>query len=317
MSVQVINITIEQGADFEQTFFLQDIQRRPYNLTGYTGSSSIKKHPASISSTKDFIFKFINPSNGHITIEMRSVTTKQLKPGRYCYDIIVSGENGKVVRVVEGSVLVTEGISIGCSPEYPFKFGGIPFTPQDTTSEYLNSVGTNWNIIKNITLEDINAYGVLVLGYFNTCGSLENFLDYFSEEYNLNELKYYLQGGGVLWFRGEANPSCGDRDRSNQFLESLGCSIRIGDLDTNTITSGLDPATSIIQIQNALLPSTLQVKQTSNIENGTSLYKVGEYTTFAYEKTSDGLIVVNGDADTFFGVSGPDDNFYQGLRSLV
>ena len=118
MSVQVINITIEQGADFEQTFFLQDNQRRPLNLTGYTGSSTIKKHPASISSTKDFIFRFTNPSNGQISIEMRSVITKQLKPGRYCYDIIVSDQNGIISRVVEGSVLVAEGISTDCAPEY-------------------------------------------------------------------------------------------------------------------------------------------------------------------------------------------------------
>lgn len=316
MAVQVINITIEQGADFEQTFFLEDNQRRPLDLNGYNGSASMKKHPSSLSS-KDFIVKFPNPENGKISLEMRSVTTKNLKPGRYCYDIIVSDANGIVSRVVEGSVLVSEGISTDCSPEYLFKFGGIPFAPQNTTSEYLNSVGTNWNIIKNITLEDINAYGVLVLGYFNTCGSLENFLNYFSNDYNLNELKFYLQGGGVIWFRAEAHSTCGDTNRSNQFLESLGTSIRIGTLDSGTITGGANPAQSSLQITNAFLPSTLQLRQTAQVLNGTALYSIGQYTTFAYERVNGGLVVVNGDADTFFSSSGPDDNFYSGLRSLV
>lgn len=316
MSVQVINITIEQGADFEQSFFLQNNQKNPLNLTGYSGFASMKKHPSSLSS-KNFIVKFSDPKNGKISLEMRSVTTKSIKPGRYCYDIIITDANGIVSRVVEGSVLVAEGISTDCPPNYLFKFGGIPFSPQNTTSQYLNSVGTNWNIIKNITLEDINAYGVLVLGYFNTCGSLENFLNYFNNSYNLNELKFYLQGGGVIWFRGEAHPTCGDRVRSNQFLENLGTSIRIGELDTNTITNGQNPATSSLQISNAFLPSTLQIRQTAQILNGKPLYNVGDYTTFAYERINGGLVVVNGDADTFFSTSGPNDNFYSGLRSLV
>ena len=46
-------------------------------------------------------------SSGIVT----STTTATIKPGRYVYDVVVSDSAGEVTRVVEGSVLVRQGVT--------------------------------------------------------------------------------------------------------------------------------------------------------------------------------------------------------------
>ena len=41
----VINISIPQGADFSETFVSKESDGSVTNLTGYTGSAKLKKHP--------------------------------------------------------------------------------------------------------------------------------------------------------------------------------------------------------------------------------------------------------------------------------
>ena len=52
-----------------------------------------------------------NAENGQVQVGLSSVTTATLKPGRYVYDVIVSDSVGEVTRVVEGSVLVRQGVT--------------------------------------------------------------------------------------------------------------------------------------------------------------------------------------------------------------
>jgi len=113
MSVFVANITIPIGADFEQSFFLENAtSNSPLNLTGYTGSSAMKKHPASMTTAANFEVSFPNLTNGQIKISLASSLTSALKPGRYCYDILLN-DGSKKTRAVEGSALVTGGITTG------------------------------------------------------------------------------------------------------------------------------------------------------------------------------------------------------------
>ena len=44
-------------------------------------------------------------------LDLTSTTTASIKPGRYVYDVIVSDSAGEVTRVVEGSVLVRQGVT--------------------------------------------------------------------------------------------------------------------------------------------------------------------------------------------------------------
>lgn len=111
MSVYVSNITIPIGADFEQTFSLEDNVLNSYlDLTGYTGSSLLKKHPSSLTTSAIFEVNFPNREYGEISISLGSSITSSLKPGRYCYDILLS-DGSRKSRVVEGSALVTAGVT--------------------------------------------------------------------------------------------------------------------------------------------------------------------------------------------------------------
>ena len=104
-----VNITIPQGADFSQVITAKETDGSVRNLTGYSGSAKIKKHPGS-SSSKDFTVG-ITGSSGEVSISMTSAVTVALDPGRYYYDIKIVSGVGTVSRLVEGMAFVTAGIT--------------------------------------------------------------------------------------------------------------------------------------------------------------------------------------------------------------
>ena len=110
MAIYVANITIPGGADFQQTFFLESAANTPLNLTGYTGYAKLKKSPASLNISAAFVVSFPNRTGGSVNISLGSSITSSLRPGRYCYDVLLDSGTTKS-RVVEGSALVTAGIT--------------------------------------------------------------------------------------------------------------------------------------------------------------------------------------------------------------
>ena len=112
MAAYVSNIVIDQGADFNQTYNLENSANAPLNLTGYTATSVLKKHPQSLLNTATFVCSFPNRALGQLKISLGSSITPDLKPGRYSYDILLNSGSLKT-RVVEGSALVTAGVTTG------------------------------------------------------------------------------------------------------------------------------------------------------------------------------------------------------------
>ena len=110
MAAYVSNIVIDVGTDFIQTFNLEDSGNAPLDLTNYTGSSLMKKHPSSLSTTASFAVSFPSPTQGQLRISLGSSVTNGLKPGRYVYDVLISDGSIKT-RVVEGSAIVTAGVT--------------------------------------------------------------------------------------------------------------------------------------------------------------------------------------------------------------
>ena len=48
MAVYIVNLVIDQGADFTQTFNLEDdASASALDLTGYTGAAQLRKHSSS------------------------------------------------------------------------------------------------------------------------------------------------------------------------------------------------------------------------------------------------------------------------------
>ena len=110
-AVYVNNLVINSGSDFTQFFTLEGTNNSPLNLTEYEVDAQIRKWSGS-SSAINFSTSIIAPStSGKISIGLTSGQTVDLKSGRYVYDILIIDPYGIKNRVIEGMVLVREGVT--------------------------------------------------------------------------------------------------------------------------------------------------------------------------------------------------------------
>ena len=111
-AVYVTNIVINSGADFSQSFTLEGSESNSaLNLTGYNINAQFRKWSGS-STSVSFGTTITNPPTlGQIYLSLSAQNTSPLKPGRYVYDIVISDNYGVKTRVVEGMVLVREGVT--------------------------------------------------------------------------------------------------------------------------------------------------------------------------------------------------------------
>ena len=112
MAAYISYIVIDAGADFEQVFNLESSSNAPLDLTGFTASSKIKKHPASLNDKASFVVSFPNRTQGQLKIALGSSITSALKAGRYSYDVLLNDGSQKT-RIVSGSAIVTAGVTTG------------------------------------------------------------------------------------------------------------------------------------------------------------------------------------------------------------
>ena len=112
MAVYVNNITIRTGEYFSRDFYLDNLDGSPLDLTGYSGSSQIRKHQESLNPTATFLLSFVDRVNGRIRLTLSSSTTATIKPGRYVYDILFTDPTDKKSIVIEGNVLATQDVTI-------------------------------------------------------------------------------------------------------------------------------------------------------------------------------------------------------------
>jgi hypothetical protein len=109
-SVYASNIVINSGADFYQTFSLEDVDTNSLlNLDGYSVNAQLRKWSGSLTSIS--FNCAITPVGGTVSIALSAEATSSIKPGRYVYDVLIEDPYGKRSRVVEGMVLVREGVT--------------------------------------------------------------------------------------------------------------------------------------------------------------------------------------------------------------
>jgi len=109
-AVYVSNLVINAGATFSQQFDLAQSDSAPLNLTGYSLAAQIRKHAGSSNPTA-FTATAMDVTGGVILITLTPAQTTALKTGRHVYDIVITDAAGDKTRVVEGSVLVREGVT--------------------------------------------------------------------------------------------------------------------------------------------------------------------------------------------------------------
>ena len=106
-----INLTIEQGSDYEATFTITNDDGSALNLTGYNAEAELRKHYASTSS-KSFVISFVDRLAGEIAVSMASTVTSTLSEGRYVYDIVLTSSALTKSRVIQGNIIVNPGVTL-------------------------------------------------------------------------------------------------------------------------------------------------------------------------------------------------------------
>jgi len=110
-----VNLTILEGADFKSTFKVNKENKTAFDLSGYSVSAKMKKSVAIGASTggiQAFTAGITSAAAGEFNISLTDTITKDLKPGRYYYDINVVSSASTVYKMISGNVLVEGGLSI-------------------------------------------------------------------------------------------------------------------------------------------------------------------------------------------------------------
>lgn len=111
MATPTVNIVIDKGSYFENTFNISNSDGTVANLTGYTNAvARIKKHPGA---TTSYSFQTnVTLASGRIVVSMGHTTTSLLDVGRNYYDIFITSPGGDVLKVIEGTAIVNPSVSV-------------------------------------------------------------------------------------------------------------------------------------------------------------------------------------------------------------
>ncbi len=111
-----VNQTLNVGASYTCTYTVSTTGSGKFDFTGYTASSQMAKSVgvgASGFAVKTFNVGFgTSSTEGKMIVSLAATDTRDLASGRYWHDcLITAGAGSTVYRILEGSLLVTAGIS--------------------------------------------------------------------------------------------------------------------------------------------------------------------------------------------------------------
>ena len=107
---QTIDLTIDQGSVFYANLQYLDNSKVPISLIGCTVSSQIRKSYYSANAAS-FSVSSTDLANGKIQLSFTSTQTGLIKPGRYVYDVEATNNTQSTIRIFEGEVTVTPGVT--------------------------------------------------------------------------------------------------------------------------------------------------------------------------------------------------------------
>ena len=111
-AVYVHNLVINAGSDFSQSFTLEESDTNsPLNLTSSSVESQMRKWSGSSNAVSFYTEIDDPPTSGIIILSLTDTQTSILKPGRYVFDVLVTDQYGIKNRLIEGMVLVREGVT--------------------------------------------------------------------------------------------------------------------------------------------------------------------------------------------------------------
>lgn len=111
MSVAVVNLRIEKGTDFAQTFKVFNDDASVVDFSDYSGVCKIRKYPSS--PTYYSCDVYIIGLNGLVVVSLSKEVTQQLSTGRNYYDLILTKASTNIsTKFVEGSIIVSDSASV-------------------------------------------------------------------------------------------------------------------------------------------------------------------------------------------------------------
>jgi len=105
-----VELTLEQGANFNTVMDLTDAAGGILNLSGYSVAAQMRKSYYSTSATS-FTIGITDATAGKITMTMRSANTANVTPGRYVYDVLLTSDTNVKTRIIEGIVVVLPSVT--------------------------------------------------------------------------------------------------------------------------------------------------------------------------------------------------------------
>ena len=103
---------LEQGSDFTTSITLDDVNGDPYNLTGYTAKSQMRKSYYSTNASAEFTITILTPTTGVLNLYLPATSTANIAAGRYVYDVAIKDSTNSVSRVLEGIVNVLPRVTV-------------------------------------------------------------------------------------------------------------------------------------------------------------------------------------------------------------
>jgi len=99
------NLYIDQGTTFSAIIQVFDSNGDPFNLSGYSIASQIRKNYSTSTIAATFTTDTVSAANGTLSLNLTASETGNLKYGRYLYDVEITGAS-QTLRAAEGIVVV-------------------------------------------------------------------------------------------------------------------------------------------------------------------------------------------------------------------
>lgn len=103
-----VNLTIDQGADWDADIFVANENDNAIDISTYTANSQIRKH---YTSTIAYDFGTATNANGAVTLSMNASSTALIPAGRYVYDCELTSNTGITSRIVQGIVTIVPQVT--------------------------------------------------------------------------------------------------------------------------------------------------------------------------------------------------------------
>ena len=104
------NTVIDQGADWYITFYYDNPDGTPVNITSYTAALQMRTSPLAKTTVLSLTTGngiIITGNQGRIDVHATNVQTTAITNGKYSYDLEITSPQGIVTRLVQGTIEVS------------------------------------------------------------------------------------------------------------------------------------------------------------------------------------------------------------------